>query len=156
MSGPGAYQAGVPDGAGLRVAIVASQWHEVVMSGLLAAAVAACGDAGVEYSVTRVPGAFEVPVVAAELARSADAVVALATVIRGGTPHFEYVCQAITDGLVRVSLDTGTPVGFGVLTCDSDAEALDRAGLPGSAENKGREATFAAIETAALLARMRA
>lgn len=156
MSGSGAYQAGVPDGAGLKVAIVASQWHEAVMSGLLAAAVAACGEAGAEHTVTRVPGAFEVPVVAAELAGTADAVVALATVIRGGTPHFEYVCQAITDGLLRVSLDAATPVGFGVLACDSDAEALDRAGLPGSGEDKGREATFAAIETAALLASLRA
>ena len=156
MSGHGSYEGAAPDGTGLTVAIVASQWHDAVMSGLLAAAVRACGEAGAEYTVTRVPGAFEVPVVAAELAHTVDAVVALATVIRGGTPHFEYVCQAITDGLLRVSLNTGTPVGFGVLTCDSDTEALDRAGLPESSEDKGREATFAAIETATLLARLRA
>lgn len=140
----------------MSVAIVAGQWHKTVMSGLLASAVRACEEAGVEYSVTRVPGAFEVPVVAAEVVRAADAVVALATVIRGGTPHFEYVCQAITDGLLRVSLDTSTPVGFGVLTCDNEAEALDRAGLPESSEDKGREATFAAIETALILVRLRA
>lgn len=155
MSGQGSYEAGAPDGSGLVVAIVASRWHDPVMSGLLAAAVRACDEADAQHTVTRVPGAFEVPVVAAELARSADAVVALATVVRGGTPHFEYVCHAVTDGLLRVCLDTGTPVGFGVLTCYSDAEALDRAGLPDSAEDKGREATLAAIETALLLARLR-
>lgn len=155
MSGDGAYRADVPGSNGLKVAIVASRWHDAVMSGLLTSAQGACTEAGAETSVTRVPGAFEVPVVAAELAREADAVVALAAVIRGGTPHFEYVCHAITDGLLRVSLDSGTPVGFGVLTCDSDSDAIDRAGLPGSAEDKGREAALAAIEAATVLRQLR-
>ena len=104
----------------------------------------------------RVPGAFELPVVVAELARQPyDAVVALGVVIRGGTPHFEYVCPAATDGLTRVALDTGVPVGFGLLTCDDEEQALDRAGLPGSVEDKGREAVEAALATALTLAALR-
>ena len=78
-------------------------------------------------------------------------VVALGVVIRGGTPHFDYVCQAATDGLTRVTLDTGIPVGFGVLTCDDEQQALDRAGLEGSSEDKGYEATSAALVTATTL-----
>ena len=101
------------------------------------------------------PGTFELPVVAAELARTHDAVVALGVVVRGGTPHFEYVCSAATDGLTRVALDTGTPVGFGVLTCDDDEQALDRAGLEGSTEDKGYEATAAALHTALTLRELR-
>jgi 6,7-dimethyl-8-ribityllumazine synthase len=104
----------------------------------------------------RVPGTFELPVVAAELARSHDAVVALGVVVRGGTPHFDYVCSAATDGLTRVALDSGTPVGFGVLTCDDDQQALDRAGLEGSEEDKGYEATAAALRTALTLRSLRA
>jgi 6,7-dimethyl-8-ribityllumazine synthase len=112
------------------------------------------------YSVTqvtevRVPGTFELPVVAAELARTHDAVVALGVVVRGGTPHFEYVCSAATDGLTRVALDTGTPVGFGVLTCDDDEQALARAGLEGSTEDKGYEAAAAALRTALTIGRLR-
>ena len=80
-----------------------------------------------------------------------DAVVALGVVIRGGTPHFDFVCTAATDGLNRVALDHRVAVGFGVLTCDTEAQALDRAGLDGSAEDKGYEATSAALETARLI-----
>ena len=102
------------------------------------------------------PGTFELPVVALALAKEGyDAVVALGVVIRGGTPHFDYVCNAATDGLTRVTLDTGVPVGFGVLTCDNDEQALDRAGLEGSKEDKGWEATSAALETARTLAELR-
>ena len=91
----------------------------------------------------RVVGAFELPVVAARLARPGyDAVVALGVVVRGGTPHFDYVCRAATHGLTRVVVDTGVPVGFGVLTCDDEAQALDRAGLPGSKEDKGYESRW--------------
>ncbi len=94
----------------------------------------------------RVPGAFELPVVAkAATASGYDAVVALGVVIRGGTPHFEYVCQAATDGLSRVAVETGVPIGFGLLTCDTEAQALARAGLPESIEDKGREAVEAAL-----------
>ena len=100
------------------------------------------------------PGAFELPVVAqAAGSRGYDAVVALGVVIRGGTPHFEYVCSAATDGLTRVALDTGVPVGFGLLTCDDEAQALDRAGLPGLARGQGYEAAQAAVATALTRAR---
>jgi 6,7-dimethyl-8-ribityllumazine synthase len=141
------------DGRGLRVAVVAAQWHPVVMDGLVAGALRGLAEAGVEEPrLVRVPGSFELPVAAARLARSGyDAVVALGVVIRGGTPHFEYVCAAATDGLTRVAVDTGVPVGFGVLTCDDDQQALDRAGLEGSREDKGREAALAAVATAVAL-----
>ena len=106
-------------------------------------------------ALERVAGAVELPVVAQELTRSHDAVVALGVVIRGGTPHFEYVCDALTAGLLRVSLDAGVPVGNGVLTTNTEAEALDRAGLPGSAEDKGEQAASAALDTALTLRRLR-
>jgi 6,7-dimethyl-8-ribityllumazine synthase len=152
MSGAGAAAVDLTGATGLRVAIVAASWHETVMTGLLAGAVAACESAGAVARVIRVPGTFELPVVSAACARAGyDAVVALGVVIRGGTPHFEYVCDAATSGLTRVALDTGVPVGFGVLTCDDEPQALDRAGLPGSREDKGREATEAALATALAL-----
>lgn len=153
MSGHGAPDLRPSDASGLSVAVVAASWHEEVMGGLLGGTHRALADAGVtDPTVVRVPGTFELPVVAAALARTHDAVVALGVVIRGGTPHFEYVCSAATDGLNRVALDAGTPIGFGVLTCDTEAQALDRAGLEGSAEDKGYEATSAALETARVLA----
>jgi 6,7-dimethyl-8-ribityllumazine synthase len=137
----------------LKVAVVAASWHQLVMDGLVAGAERALADHQVTSStLVRVPGAFELPVAAAALAeRGYDAVVALGVVIRGGTPHFEYVCQAATDGLTRVALDHRTAVGFGVLTCDTDEQALDRAGLEGSSEDKGYEATAAALATARTL-----
>ena len=156
MSGAGAPTIGV-NGDGLRVAIVASSWHEVVMDGLIAGAARACQDAGAEATLIRVAGSFELPVVAQACAASGDfdAIVALVVIIRGGTPHFDYVCQGTTDGLMRVSLDHTVPVGFGVLTCDDEAQALARAGLPGSSEDKGADATLAALMTAATLGDLR-
>ena len=151
MSGHGAPRIEIGEAGELSVAIVASSWHTEVMDGLVGGARSALGEVGIEADLVRVPGSFELPIVAAALARSHDAVVALGVVIRGGTPHFDYVCAAATDGLSRVALDSGTPVGFGVLTCDDDAQALDRAGLPGSSEDKGREAAEAAVATALLL-----
>jgi 6,7-dimethyl-8-ribityllumazine synthase len=123
------------------------------MEGLLAGAQEAIAAYKVRSSdVVRVPGSFELPVVAQALARKGyDAVVALGVVIRGGTPHFEYVCSATTDGLNRVALETGVPIGFGLLTCDTEEQALDRAGLEGSSESKGYEATSAALLTARTL-----
>jgi 6,7-dimethyl-8-ribityllumazine synthase len=152
MSGTGSPDLTV-DGTGLRVAVVAAQWHEQVMDGLVGGARRGLAACGVEDSLlVRVPGSFELPVAAARLARSGyDAVVALGVVVRGGTPHFDYVCQAATLGLTQVAVDTGVPVGFGVLTCDDDAQALDRAGLPGSHEDKGYEAVLAAVATAVTL-----
>ncbi|MCO1339869.1 6,7-dimethyl-8-ribityllumazine synthase [Kocuria polaris] len=155
MAGHGAPQTGAEElaaAAGLKVAIVAASWHTVVMDGLLAGAERAVADARAEATVVRVPGTFELPVAAARLAGEYDAVVALGVVIRGGTPHFEYVCQGATAGLTDVSVRTGMPVGFGVLTCDDEQQALDRAGLAGSKEDKGYEATAAALQTAAVLA----
>lgn len=153
MSGEGAPELHV-DGGGLSVGVVASQWHTVVMDGLLAGARRALTAADVlEVEELRVPGAFELPLAAAALAEQHDAVVALGVVIRGGTPHFEYVCRAVTDGLLRVTLDSGRPVGFGVLTCDDEEQALARAGLPGSVEDKGAEAAQAAVALAATLRR---
>ena len=152
MSGSGA-PALTADGRGLRVAVVAASWHEAVMQGLLDGARRGLADAGVtDVVVVRVPGAFELPVAAARLAPGVDAVVALGVVIRGGTPHFEYVCAGATNGLTDVSVRTGVPVGFGLLTCDDEAQAMDRAGLPGSHEDKGHEAATAAVATAATLA----
>ena len=156
MSGHGAPTMAIEGADGLRAAVVASSWHTEVMDGLLAGAVTTLAEAGIEAEVVRVAGSFELPVVAAQLARTHDLVVALGVIIRGGTPHFDYVCQAATDGLSRVALDSGTPVGFGLLTCDDDQQALDRAGLPGSTEDKGREAAEAALATAVTLRRLRA
>ena len=142
---------------GLRVAVVASTWHDDVMSGLVAGALRGLQAGGVEDPlVVRVPGSFELPIVAARLAEQGfGAVVALGVVIRGDTPHFDYVCQAATAGLSRVSLDTGVPIGFGVLTCDNLEQALDRAGLSSSREDKGYEAAVAAISTALVLRSVR-
>ncbi len=157
MSGAGQPQQEAVDAAGLRVAVVASRWHAEVAEALLAGALRACAESGVPGpTVVRVPGAVELPVVARELASRHDAVVALGLVLRGGTPHFDYVCSAATDGCSRVALDTGVPVGFGLLTCDTEAQARDRAGLPDSRQDKGREATLAALETALVLRELRA
>ncbi|MEV0867304.1 6,7-dimethyl-8-ribityllumazine synthase [Brachybacterium paraconglomeratum] len=153
MSGHGAPTPQITARPDTRVAIVAASWHEEVMDGLVAGALRACAEAGIDRpTLVRVPGSFELPVVADRLARSYEAVIALGVVIRGGTPHFDYVCSAATDGLNRVSLDHGVPVGFGLLTCDSDEQARDRAGLPGSVEDKGHEAAAAALATAEVLA----
>jgi len=157
MSGAGAPASQTFDASGLKVAVVAASWHVQVMDGLVAGAERALVAYGIaDPEIIRVPGTFELPVVAAALAREGyDAVVALGVVIRGGTPHFDYVCSAATDGLTRVSVDHAMPVGFGVLTCDTEAQALDRAGLEGSSEDKGWEATAAALETARVVGRVR-
>jgi 6,7-dimethyl-8-ribityllumazine synthase len=152
MSGAGSPDQAPVDCSDLRVAVVAASWHEQVMDGLLAGTERALAAYSVTaWRVVRVPGSFELPLAAQVLARDHDAVVALGVVIRGGTPHFEYVCAAATDGLTRVSLESGVPVGFGLLTCDTEQQALDRAGLEGSSEDKGHEATAAALVTARTL-----
>ncbi|HKF76840.1 MAG TPA: 6,7-dimethyl-8-ribityllumazine synthase [Candidatus Dormibacteraeota bacterium] len=153
MSGEGSPQLKVEECPDLRVGVVAALWHEKVMNGLVDGALRALKEVGItEPTMVRTPGSFELGVVARALAdRGHDAVVALGAVIQGGTPHFEYVCQAATQGLTRVAVDTGVPVGFGLLTCDSEQQALDRAGLPGSTEDKGYEAAMAAVATALAL-----
>lgn len=156
MSGAGRPELASVDAAGLTLAIAATRWHAEITDSLTSRATEAakaCGVTGV--TVVRVAGAVELPVVAQELARHYDAVAALGAVIRGGTPHFEYVCDAVTAGLTRVALDSGKPVGNGVLTCNTVEEARMRAGLPDSDEDKGWEAVVAALDTALLLRSIR-
>jgi 6,7-dimethyl-8-ribityllumazine synthase len=158
LSGKGAPQAvGTVDGTGLDIVVIAGTWHEVITDGLIAGAQRAVVAAGANGRLVRVPGSFELPVAAkAALESGADAVVALGVIIRGGTPHFEFVSNAATDGLTRVALDTGKPVGFGVLTLDDEDQGIARAGLPGSIEDKGFEAADAAIRTAIVVRDLRA
>jgi 6,7-dimethyl-8-ribityllumazine synthase len=157
VSGAGRPDGQVIDAAGLSVAIAATRWHAEISEQLVGRAVAAARACGIpDPCVVRVPGAVELPVVAAELARRYDAVACLGAVIRGGTPHFDYVCDAVTYGLTRVALDAGTPVGNGVLTCDSLDQARDRSGAEDSAEDKGWDAVIAALETALVLRSLRA
>jgi 6,7-dimethyl-8-ribityllumazine synthase len=153
VSGTGSPTIDLSGLSDLKVAIVASMWHDEIMTGLINGALETCARAGVaDPKVVRVSGSFELPVVARVLTqRGYDAVIALGVIIRGGTPHFEYVSAATSEGLVRVAVDSGVPVGFGLLTCDDEAQARDRAGLPGSRESKGREAAEAALSTAVTL-----
>jgi 6,7-dimethyl-8-ribityllumazine synthase len=156
VSGKGAPTLEAVDATGLTLGIVATTWHAEITGSLLDRAVTAAVASGITSpTVVRVPGAVELPVVAQALTERHDAVVALGVVIRGGTPHFEYVCDAVTAGLTRVALDAGKPVGNGVLTCDTEEQARDRAGLPGSAEDKGWEAAIAALATALILRQLR-
>lgn len=157
MSGAGAPTPTTPiDGSGLRVVVIAGTWHETISNGLIAGAQRVLDEAGATHTLVRVPGSFELAVAAqAAFAGGADAVVALGVIIRGGTPHFEYVSSATTDGLSRVALDAGKPVGFGVLTLDDEQQGLDRAGLEGSKEDKGAEAADAALRTALVIRALR-
>jgi 6,7-dimethyl-8-ribityllumazine synthase len=156
VSGEGRPDGQVVDATGLTVAIAATRWHAEVTDQLVDRALAAARACGIpDPRLVRVPGAVELPVVAAELARGHDAVVCLGAVIRGGTPHFDYVCDAVTYGLTKVSVDARTPVGNGVLTCDTLQQARDRSGAPGSAEDKGWDAVVAALETALVLRSLR-
>ena len=156
MSGEGRPALDVPDARGLRVGVVATSWHAEITDRLVECALAVAARAGVkEPTVVRVPGAIELAVVAAQLATDHDAVVALGAVIRGGTPHFEYVCDSVTAGLTRVALDAGIPVGNGVLTCDTLEQAMVRSGGDDATEDKGGEAMAAALTTALVLRRLR-
>lgn len=156
MSGEGIPSLTVGDASSLSLAIVASTWHDQICTALLEGAKRVAADAGIDRpTVVRVLGAIEIPVVAQALARTHDAVVALGVVIQGETPHFNYVCDAVTTGLTRVSLDTSTPVANGVLTVNNEQQALDRAGLPESSEDKGAQASAAALDTALTLRRLR-
>jgi len=156
MSGQGRPELSTVDAAGLTLAIASTRWHAEITDSLLDRAMAAAKACGVtDPLVVRAAGAVELPVVAQQLAKTHDAVVCLGAVIRGGTPHFEYVCDAVTAGLTRVALDAGTPVGNGVLTCNTIGEARMRSGLPDSSEDKGWEAVVAALDTAVLLRALR-
>jgi 6,7-dimethyl-8-ribityllumazine synthase len=153
MSGEGAPDLPASDASGLRVAVVATQWHDEILGALVDGALRALKERGApDPMLVRVPGSFELPVAAKRLADAGyDAVVTLGVIIRGGTPHFEYVAQAATIGLTQVATATGVPIGFGVLTCDNVAQAFERSGLPGSREDKGYEAAVAAVATALAL-----
>jgi 6,7-dimethyl-8-ribityllumazine synthase len=161
VSGAGAPSLDI-DGRGYTVEIIASSWHDAVMDGLIGGATKACENAGAQYRLTRVPGCFELPVVAESLARFWEskgrpqglAIVALGVIIRGGTPHFEFIADATTRGLTDVARNHEVPVGFGVLTCDTEKQALERAGLPDSKESKGKEAVEAALATARVIANL--
>ena len=156
MSGAGVPDIASQDASALTLAIVVSTWHKQVCDALLAGAQRIADEWGVkDPAIVRVRGAIEIPVVAQAVARNHDAVVALGVVIRGQTPHFDYVCDAVTQGLTRVSLDESTPVANGVLTTNNEAQALDRAGLPDSAEDNGGQATAAALSTAMTLCHLR-
>lgn len=156
MSGHGKPHLAAGTAAGLTLAVVATRWHEEISDQLLECALRVAAQAGAgEPTTVRVAGAVELPVVAQELARTHDAVVALGVVIRGDTPHFDYVCRAVTDGLTRVALDERTPVGNGVLTTETLEQALARAGFADSVEDKGAQATVAALDTARTLKRLR-
>lgn len=156
MSGEGRPDEQQVDASGMSVGIVITRWNEAIVEPMLANALSVVKASGAgEPVVVRVAGAVEIPVVAQELARKHDAVIALGAVIRGGTPHFDYVCQSVTHGLTEVALRESTPVGNGVLTCDTLEQARDRAGLPGSVENKGAEAALAALDTAVALRGLR-
>ncbi len=142
-----------------RVAILVSRYNELITTKLLDGALACCAESGVpreEVDVVWLPGSFELPAAAAAAAESGRyaCLVALGAVIRGGTPHFEFVAGAAASGLSDVSLRYGLPVGFGVLTVDTLQQAIDRAG--GSAGNKGHEAAAAALGAADAIARLRA
>lgn len=157
MAGFGAPELGTVDAAGLTIGIVATRWHAELTDHMLARAVEAAKACGVEQvAVARVAGSVELPVVAQAMARRYDAVAALGVVVRGDTAHFDYVCRSVTDGLTRVALDEATPVAHGVLTVDTPAQAHDRAGLPGSSEDKGWAAAVAALDAALALRRVQA
>jgi 6,7-dimethyl-8-ribityllumazine synthase len=156
MAGDGTPDLQTVEATGLRLGVVATRWHAQITEQLLDRALAAAKACGVTDVVTaRVAGAVELPVVAQALARSCDAVVALGVVVRGETAHFEYVCQAVTEGLTRVSLDESTPVAHGVLTVETEQQAWARAGLPDSPEDKGWQATVAALDSALVLGDIR-
>ena len=156
MSGEGRPKLATVEADDVALAIAATRWHAEITDSLVDRAAAAAKACGVtDLLVVRVAGAVELPVVAQELAKGYDAVACLGAVIRGGTPHFEYVCDAVTAGLTRVALDEGTPVGNGVLTCNTIEQARDRSGLPDSSEDKGWEAVVAALDTALLLRAVR-
>jgi 6,7-dimethyl-8-ribityllumazine synthase len=156
VSGEGSPRPEALDASGLRLGVAVTRWHTDLTGRLLDRALQAAEDSRVtDPLVVPVVGSLELPVVVQELARHHDAVVALGVVIRGGTPHFDYVCRSVTDGLTRVALDERTPVGNGVLTCDTVEQAQDRVGGPGSREDKGYEATIAALDTALVLGGLR-
>lgn len=157
MSGDGRPPLTVPPAKGIRVAIAAAQWNREIVDLLLERALAVAAESGANApDVVWVAGSLELPVVVQQLATNHDAIVALGVVVRGGTPHFDYVCDSVTYGLTRVGLDSSVAIGNGVLTVNSVEQAVDRAGGADAAEDKGGEAMVAALSTAVTLKALRA
>lgn len=156
MSGAGAPSLQI-NAAGVKVTVLVTSWHDEITGGLLAGADRELRRAGnSDFQVHRIPGAFELPLAAKwAFEAGAEVVIALGVIIRGGTPHFDYVCNAVTDGLRQLQLEAGKPIGFGVLTVDTEQQALDRAGLEHSKEDKGREAVQAALAMHELARKLR-
>jgi len=145
--------------AGLKFAIIVSRFNSVVTERLLAGALDALARTGCDpgaIQIVRVPGSWELPVVARELAASKrhDAIICLSAVIRGDTPHYEYIAAEAAKGLAQTALETGVPIAFGVLTCDTLEQAIDRAGAKSG--NKGFDAAMTAVEMGNLMRRLRA
>ena len=139
---------------GLRFAIVASRWNDLIVSRLVGGAQDALRRLGAredQIATVRVPGSFEIPLAAKKLAASGryDALICVGAVIRGETPHYDYIAAEVTKGIAAVSLETGVPIAYGVITADTVEQAIDRAGV--KAGNKGFEAAMSAIEMANLL-----
>jgi 6,7-dimethyl-8-ribityllumazine synthase len=157
MAGFGDPHMSTVDATGLRLGVVGTRWHHDLVDHMVERARLAAKECGVVDVVeARVAGAMDLPVVVQAMARRCDAVVAIGVVIRGETPHFDYVCDSVTAGLTRVSLDESTPVGNGVLTVESLGQARDRAGLPESVEDKGWASAVAALDAALAVRRVNA
>ena len=153
MSGAGVPDFTLEDARDLKLGVVASRWHTTICDTLVANAERVARAAGVDQiTVVRCAGAMELPVVAQALARSHDAVVALGVVIRGETPHFEYISNQTSLGIGQAALETGIPITFGVITVNTDEQAIARSG--NNIENKGYEAAMAAVEMVQLLRQM--
>jgi 6,7-dimethyl-8-ribityllumazine synthase len=138
----------IPNLKGAKAAIISARWHPEICEELVAGAKRALGKAAiVDIETHYVPGSFELPF-AAKLAleNGADFAVVLGVVLRGETPHFDYVCKGVTDGVMQVSLQLNKPIGFGVLTVDNIEQAIARSGIPGSKEDKGFDSAVAALE----------
>ncbi|MDU0477766.1 6,7-dimethyl-8-ribityllumazine synthase [Staphylococcus chromogenes] len=155
MSGEGRPELQLVDASGLSVAIVTATWNAEICDRLHQRAVDTAQACGAHVAEYRVVGALELGVVVQELADHHDAVVALGCVIKGGTPHFDYVCDSVTQALTQISLEKRTPIGNGVLTTLTQEQAVARSGAPGATEDKGAEATVAALHTALQLSKIR-
>lgn len=148
MSGAGAPAISILKVPGAKVAIISSQWHLEICQALVAGAQRACAEANLgELRVDWVPGSFELPLAAAMILDSGyDAAVVVGLVLRGETPHFDFVCEGVTRGIMDLTLKSRKPIGFGVLMCDTLDQAVARSGLPGSGEDKGFDAAAAALQ----------
>src|SRR5699024_2354990 len=135
------------DATGISVAVISATWNADICDRLHERALAHAQRLGAQADGFRVVGALEIPVAVQEAARHYDAVVALGCVIRGGTPHFDYACESVTQRLTRIAVDSSKPTANGILTVNTRDQAVDRSGAPGAAEDRGVEAMTAALDT---------